>query len=211
MITTTAQIKTFQTFLESISKYCDDKNLMSVITEGFNTCHPLHESIIDDVKATLGKYVPAEKVEGFSNVVAKAMEKTGLVDVKEFIKKVLDMTPTPEFAEESVDFLGEAVLTEGVGDKIGKLAHIMAVAAMLASGAMASEGSDSTAVPAVDEAPAKVTQFDQDKTESLDDMLKKALGDKGMNYLKKKSEKNTNTVQDIGDKAKTAAGIQPEG
>jgi len=204
-MSTTQKIKTYETFLEGIAKYCPDKELMETITNGFRKCHPLHESLVDDIKSTLGNFVKPEKIEGFAKVVAKGMEASGVTDVKDFVKKALTMNPSEDFAQEAVGFLGEAVLTEGVGDSIGKIAKIMAVAPMLASGAMAGEApSDSSATQ---QTPAPKTFDSGDKTPDLDSFLKNTLGDKAMDFLKKKNAKSTQTAQTLGQTAKSSVGI----
>lgn len=206
-MSTAKQIKTFETFLEGIAQYCPDKELMETITNGFRKCHPLHEGIVEDVKTTLGNFVKPEKIDGFAKVVAKGMEAAGVTDVKEFVKKALSMNPTEDFAEEAVGFLGEAVLTEGVGDKIGKIAKIMAVAAMLASGAMANESAPSDSTTQTTAPTAQKTFDSGDTSQNLDSFLKGALGDKAMDFLKKKNAKSTSTAQALGQTAKAAAGV----
>lgn len=133
------QIKQFAAFLESMSEATPNKALMNVIKQGFKECYPINEGVGEAVMSFFKGHVPEDKLQGFSKAIATAMEKSGMDNVGEFVKKALKSQPKQEFVNAAQEFFNgkETPITEGIGDKVSKLIQVLAVSAMLASNAVA--------------------------------------------------------------------------
>lgn len=194
----TKQIKIYKKFLESISSKCEDPELMRTIMEGFDMCHPLVENVVDDAKKMFEKYVSKDKLEGYAKAITKGFEVSGMDDLKEYIAKALETDSVgTEYTDAALNYLGESVMVESVTEQLKKLAKILAVSAIIAGGAQAGETSD-------DKSSDENTETQQEEvvenTEmSLDDLLKKTLGTKALDYLKKKNAPTLQAAEKAGE------------
>lgn len=204
------QVKKFAAFLESMSGTGANPALMTVIKAGFKECYPINESIEDELPKLFGGVFSADKINEAIKLIKAGMEKVGKSDLASYIKDVMAIEPDEDFFAEIKDEFTPAAMpvTEGIGDsKLANILKLLAVSAMIASGAHA--GSNDSTV--TDSTKAPVEKFKDDNTSKLDDLLKNTLGADAMHYLQHKNAKSTGTAQKLGDKAKAAIGIGNEG
>jgi hypothetical protein len=191
------KIREFKSFLEALSQHTDDKELIRALTEGFDHCYPVASKISAFVECAIG----GDKVDGAKKIIEAGMEGSGISDFDSYRSTIDGEKVDPAFEAEIRDMFEGSALPEADGSKLGNLMKVLALSAGLATGAHAADA-DSSATKAPTE------KFQEDKTGSLDDVLKGAMGAKATHYVTEKNKHNTDTVKKLGEKAKEAAGVQ---
>ena len=190
------KIREFKSFLEILAQHTDDKDLIRALTEGFEHCYPVESKIKAFVECVIGS-----KVDEAKKIIEAGMEGTGIADFDAYRTTIEGDKVDPAFEAEIRDMFEGSALPEADGSKLGNLMKVLALSAGLATGAHAAD-SDSTATKAPTE------KFQEEKSGSLDDVLKGAMGEKATHYVTEKNKHNSDTVKKLGEKAKEAAGVQ---
>lgn len=190
------KIREFKSFLEILAQHTDDKDLIRALTEGFEYCYPVESKVRAFVECAIGS-----KVDEAKKIIEAGMEGTGIADFDAYRTTIEGDKVDPAFEAEIRDMFEGSALPEADGSKLGNLMKVLALSAGLATGAHAAD-SDSTATKAPTE------KFQEEKSGSLDDVLKGAMGEKATHYVTEKNKHNSDTVKKLGEKAKEAAGVQ---